>query len=813
LRFKLKFKLNKRKTDMNSRNQIKNGLVGFYDFPTTAILKTILPALCTLCMMIGCVGAESSAIDRHALVTRHNIEWNDLQGQIPLGNGEFCFNADATGLQTFGGNSMSHWGWHSFPLPAGWTADRIPATGTFQKGHDGGASDGFSPDQAAIRSWLFDNPHKMNLGRLRLCGEDGQELQLKDISDLSRTLDLWSGKHFSSYQINGVPVRVGTCVHPTLDAVAVRIESPLIASGNLQVVLDFPYPTLNNTTWVGDFSQFDGHTTEMTRPGESRVNFLRVVDGTRYHTSLSLAPGGKLNSRMATVRKKLVIQKAEFGDQETWLDVTDKVAACVVHDVMSISPNYKWLGDPLPGKFKKLRMTYVLGGEEKTVEVAGNTKFSIQSNSPHSFLLSGQGKNRLEFTCAFSPTKIQDDLPTFGKASDATGHYWKQFWSTGGAVDLSESQDPRWKELERRIVLSQYHMAAQSAGSYPSAEIGLMGLDPWRSQFHMEMAWWHLAHYALWDRLSMSDRALGCYQQFMPSARALATQLGYKGLKWPKSAGPEGRSAPWVGNQVLLWKQPHPIFFAELEYRLRPTPVTIDKWADIVEGTAENMADYVTLDEKTGLYSLVPAMPPSEQGITRDTVFDLAYWRWGLDKAQEWRQRKGLPREPHWDDVRQNLAPLPVADGVFVHSAEWHDTYTNRAWEHPDPIGVLGMLPPMEGVDGETAHRTVLKVWQTWDWNRCWGWDFPWMAMAAARVGEPQIAIEALLKDAGNRNSYDVRGVNIGGPCPYLPGNGGVLYAVAMMAAGWDGCPETPAPGFPDDGSWTVKWEGLKKAP
>jgi hypothetical protein len=115
-------------------------------------------------------------------------------------------------------------------------------------------------------------------------------------------------------------------------------------------------------------------------------------------------------------------------------------------------------------------------------------------------------------------------------------------------------------------------------------------------------------------------------------------------------------------------------------------------------------------------------------------------------------------------------------------------------------------------VDPATAHRTVLKVWEKWNWNATWGWDCPWMAMAAARVGEPKIALEALLKDS-SRNQFDVRGVNTGGPCPYLPGNGGLLYAVAMMAAGWDGAPDKPAPGFPDDGSWVVHWEDLKKAP
>ena len=83
---------------------------------------------------------------------------------------------------------------------------------------------------------------------------------------------------------------------------------------------------------------------------------------------------------------------------------------------------------------------------------------------------------------------------------------------------------------------------------------------------------------------------------------------------------------------------------------------------------------------------------------------------------------------------------------------------------------------------------------------------------SAARVGEPRIAVEALLKNAGNKNHYDPRGVNTGGPCPYLPGNGGLLYAVAMMAAGWDGAPNQNAPGFPDNGRWVVHWEGLKPA-
>lgn len=696
--------------------------------PSLAVLLLLTP-LAALHAADAPPPAESR-IDRHALVTRHNIEWNDAAGQIPLGNGEFCFNADGTGLQTFGGNSMSHWGWHSFPLPEGWTADRVPPTGTFQQGRNKGP-DEFPKGTAAIRKWMFDNPHILNLARIRLGRTNGVELVPNEIAGLTRTLDLWSGRQTSVYRIAGEPVRVETCVHPALDAVAVRIESPLVARGVLQVVLDFPYPTLQNDAWVGDFKQAEGHLTAVTRPGDRRADFRRVVDGATYSASLGWSVGATL---------------------------------------------------------------------------------AVAQDSPHRYLLAAKDTDRLEFVCAFSPGETPGELPLVGSALAATAAHWKSYWSTGGAIDLSSSKDPRWRELERRIVLSQYLMAAQSAGSFPPAETGLMGLDQWRSQFHMEMVWWHLAHYGLWDRWPLAERALDCYRRFTPAARALAKQLGYKGLKWPKSVGPEGRSAPWIGNQVLLWKQPHPIFLAELEYRLRPTRATLEKWADIVSGTAEHMADYPARDEKTGVYSLVPAMPPSEQDITSDPVFDLAYWRWGLDQAQQWRQRLGLPREPHWDEVRRHLAPLPIRDGVFVHSAEWLDSYTTRAWEHPDPIGVLGMLPPIDGVDPETAHRTVLKVWETWDWDRTWGWDCPWIAMAAARVGEPRIAVEALLKDSA-RNQFDQRGVNTGGPCPYLPGNGGLLYAVAMMAAGWDACPAGNAPGFPNDGTWTVKWEGLKQAP
>jgi hypothetical protein len=56
-----------------------------------------------------------------------------------------------------------------------------------------------------------------------------------------------------------------------------------------------------------------------------------------------------------------------------------------------------------------------------------------------------------------------------------------------------------------------------------------------------------------------------------------------------------------------------------------------------------------------------------------------------------------------------------------------------------------------------------------------------------------------------NGHNYQRPGLSI-----YLPGNGGLLWATAMMAAGWDGAPNGNAPGFPRRG-WNVRWEGLAR--
>jgi hypothetical protein len=113
----------------------------------------------------------------------------------------------------------------------------------------------------------------------------------------------------------------------------------------------------------------------------------------------------------------------------------------------------------------------------------------------------------------------------------------------------------------------------------------------------------------------------------------------------------------------------------------------------------------------------------------------------------------------------------------------------------------------------EKMKQTLEWVMQNWNWQSTWGWDYGMIAMAATRLGEPETALNALLIDT-QKNTYLKNGHNFQTAdrlrC-YLPGNGALLTAVAMMCTGWDGCQEPLNPGFPKDGRWNVRWEGLQR--
>jgi hypothetical protein len=448
-----------------------------------------------------------------------------------------------------------------------------------------------------------------------------------------------------------------------------------------------------------------------------------------------------------------------------------------------------------------------------------NGTASCSQKEPHYFLIKPKGINNVfEFSCRFSSLKSSLSVPAFAETQTNNLLQWRSFWTRGGAIDFSGSTDPRAKELERRIVLSQYLTKVQCAGTYPPQETGLT-FNSWFGKQHLEMHWWHSVHFALWGRSDLLEKSLTWYAHVFDKARAIAKRQGFDGVRWQKMTDPNGDEAPSSVGSFLIWQQPHFIYFAELLYRERKDLQTLNKYKDLLFATADFMGSYPFYEKEKDRFilgkGLIPAQERFKPEVTFNPTFELVYWYWALSTAQKWRERLHLPRNKKWDEVLAKLSPLPKQNEVYLATESATDSYTNPEYEtdHPTVLGALGILPKTKMVDTAVMQRTFQLVWNTWHWKDTWGWDFPMTAMTATRLGLPEKAIEALLMDV-QTNTYLNNGHNYQDDRLrlYLPGNGGLLTAAAMMVAGYEGA-EEKMPGIPKNGKWNVRWEGLKKMP
>ncbi len=443
-------------------------------------------------------------------------------------------------------------------------------------------------------------------------------------------------------------------------------------------------------------------------------------------------------------------------------------------------------------------------------------KAVLSQKETHYYILAPQ-ENEFSFVAEFTSkppaTAQKNPAETYSSASK----YWNNFWQKGAAVDFSKCTDPKANELERRVVLSEYLMAIQSAGMYPPQETGLT-YNSWFGKFHLEMHWWHATHFALWNRADLLERSMDWYNTAYPIAKEIAQRQGFKGVRWMKMTDPTAEEAPSGVGSFLIWQQPHFIYMAELVYRNKPTKEVLEKYNKLVQETAEFMASFADYDKVKDRYILQGVIAAQETLRASETVnppFELSYWHYALNVAQQWRERMGQPRNPEWDKIIAKLPPLTAKDGLYLASEDAVNTYTDVRFtsDHPAVLGAVGILPQSRLVKPEIMKNTLHWIWDNWNWDETWGWDYPMVAMSAARIGEPEKAVGALLMNK-RTNTYLVNGHNYQDERlrVYLPGNGGLLAAIAMMCAGWDGTTEKN-PGFPKDGTWNVIWEDMKPMP
>ncbi|MCD7710307.1 MAG: hypothetical protein LUI04_03010, partial [Porphyromonadaceae bacterium] len=378
--------------------------------------------------------------------------------------------------------------------------------------------------------------------------------------------------------------------------------------------------------------------------------------------------------------------------------------------------------------------------------------------APHYFVLTPQGGDTLSFTCTFTPVAPAEDSFAFETALADANAYWNSFWSRGGVIDFSRCKDSRAPELERRVVLSQYLMAIQCAGSVPPQESGLT-YNTWYGKFHLEMIWWHAVHFALWGRPELMERCLAWYaDSAYDKARAIAERQGFDGVRWMKMTDPSAIEAPSKVGSFLIWQQPHIIYMAELLYRANPSEAVLEKYGDLVAATADFMYSFATYDEMEGRFVLKGAIPAQETLRASETVnppFELSYWYYAMNVAQQWRERQGLPRNPGWDELIDKLSPLAYQDGLYLAAETATDTYKDIRFtsDHMAVLGAYGILPKSPLVREDIMQNTLDWVWDNWNWGKTWGWDFAMTAMDAARLGDREKAIGALLMDK-RTNTY-----------------------------------------------------------
>jgi len=704
-------------------------------------LKILISAI----TFLSCNTCFSQTINREDVVNRHNIRVNkiDSLSSLAVGNGNFAFTVDATGMQSFPDayangvplGTQSVWGWHSFPNIENLRIEEAQKIYELEGRKMSYTVQPKEPERARRAVEYFRvNPHRLQLGTigLEIKNKDGSLATSYDLKNINQQLDLWTGIITSSFTIEELPVKVTTICHQQWDAVSFKIESPLLQQNRIQIRIRFPYPNGQwkdvGNNWLND----EKHISSIVSQYASQAIIKRTLDTTTYYTS------------------------------------------------------FNW------------------------------TYGTIKKQSDHYFLLyPSDKKNVFELTCHFSEKKPVTIITDFSKTRSNSIVYWKNFWLSGGAVDFSEVKDPRAFEIERRVVLSQYLTKIQCSSNYPPQETGLT-YNSWYGKPHLEMHWWHAVHFAQWGRPELMEKSLDWYFTVVEKAKQIAKRQGFAGLRWQKMTDNEGDESPSSVGAFLIWQQPHFIYMAEMLYRSKPTKEVLNKYKDLLFATADFMASFPSYDPKTKKYNLGKGLIPAQECFdpvsTFNPTYELAYWSWALQKAQEWKQRLGLPRDKKWDEIISNLASLPQLNKVYLATESTPDCYEPNSrylTDHPAVLGAYSSLPAVHGLTPQIMKHTLDTIWKVWKWNETWGWDFPLTAMTAARLHLPEKAVDALLMPV-KTNTYLINGHNYQDDrlTIYLPGNGGILNAVALMCTGADADKEINI-GFPKD--WNVKWEGLKK--
>ena len=572
-------------------------------------------------------GRPDLPLDRQALVSRHDPVLRELDVEAPLsvGNGEFAFTADVTGLQTFAEPyddtiplaTLSQWAWHTAPNPNGWRMEAFDHKTFESHGRPVGYADIPGDVRTPEIAWLRANPHRLHLGRIgfALTRPDGTPASAGDITDVQQTLVLWEGILRSRFRFGGQPVEVETLVHPSRDLLAVHVVSPLVRQQRIAVRLRFPYGTGHVHT--ADWTKPEAHHTVLMEQAATTARLERRLDADAYRVDAGWAPAARLHE-----------------------------------------------------------------------------------TAPHDFRLSPDTRgDGFDAVVEFTPAGAASPLPSFEAVRAETRDHWRRFWTSGGGRRSVAEHAIRAGASSSAASCSRSTSPPSSARQPARRRRPGLTFNTWEGKFHLEMHWWHAAHFALWDRLAAAREEPR--RTTRPSCRGPRDRAaaGIRRRALAQDDRPNGRGVALVGRAVP---------------RLAATA------PDLLRGACRTARTPIARRSSASARSCSspPSSWPRSRPGTRAAADSCSARRCSARRRSSRRTdrqlhvRAGLlamgagdgpevaraPRAGARSEVGRGARPAGAArhggrQYVFAETAP--DSYTDPRWarDHPAVTGALGLLP------------------------------------------------------------------------------------------------------------------------
>lgn len=692
------------------------------------------------------------AINRYELASRHNPILNQIDYKSPLtvGNGEFAYTADITGLQTLyeeykEANSplctMSQWGWHTTPVSSdryAYTTEDVVMTEYDFAGRKVTYAVDSKPGNEKVYFWLRQNPHRFNLGRLGFLYQ-GRRIVPEDISDIRQTLYLYEGLLDSRFTLQGVSCRVLTSCHQNMDAIAVNVESDLLSDGSLSVLLEFPYGAPDIT--ASDFNHPERHTTLIEAKSDQELHIKRIMDRTEYYVMLQSDPDidvdsiEKHNYHIRTRQEGRLSFSVTFSGQ--------RLKAAPTSEQVFTSSREGWKAFWEEGGAIDLHRSE----DERALELERRIVLSMYQSAVQS--CGSMPPQETGLTCNSWHGKFHLEMYLWHLA-------YLPLWN-------------RTELLERSLDWYLKHLpearenAARNGfrGAKWPKQVAYDGIDSPSP----------IATLLIWQQPHIIYMLELLYQS---SRKKVLTDENGACLK----------------QYWILIKE------------------TADYMADLaVYNDKTNRYDLVppVIPAQEAHDPRITLNPIFEVEYWRFTLSLAAEWAKRLHKDAE---------AVEWLKVAGHMAELPMKDGLYLAHENCPTTYEDYNKDHPMMLAVYGLINSdrVDPEAMRCTLKKTIDCWDyhtMWGWDfalmamTAVRLGLPELAIELLLKDTPNNQYV----QSGNNSQRKREDLPL-----YLPGNGSLLLALSLMVAGYEGCNEK-LPGFPKDGLWKVEYENILPFP